>query len=343
MESLISAYGAILQALLTIAAVVTFFVSLAIQRKISRCLDVLDDLQSEKWDNLSPESANKIFKTSLELYKKRFDSVIIPLKQKLSILTLYLLSIITSILLLAVVGEILIVDAISLLNFVEFLIIASFTIVVFILVALLLYDVLSPEKGWFFKLEQPKRVCTAEFLNKNLGISSRSIIEKIGLIRIYGVKEQSRYFVEYTNMLLSPKMNYRVILKSENQEHIIEKDEIPKRFSSNFIVNKSEFPPMFKLTNKWQLWFEIRGEFPSSFSSDIPNFKSLIYVFEENLVNLPFGISVKFNLKAVAYRMPEWKLAETTIPEGWYWASEEWPHITKGMPSCCIDSKDQSD
>jgi len=342
MESLTSIYGAILQALVTIPALVTFFISFAVQKKIELCMEAFDDLQCKNWDKLTHEASSDLFEAAIELYRRRYEHARTPQRAKCAILTLYGMCAFASVLTLAVVGQNLISGGVLPADLYPFYVIAGFYITVIVLLGALLYDAVSPEGAWIFKLDKPEKVCSAEFLSKNLAIPPRAIIEKIGLIQINGVKDEEEhdYFVEFTNSLLRPQMNYRIRLRSEDQELVLKEDAVDWGITSNFMVKRDKFPAIFERDKKWQIWFEIDGVFPISLNTNTPPFKALIYVFEERPHELPFGVYVLFDLKATAYRMSEERFGNVVIPEGWFWASEEWPHITRGMPSCCLGKPD---
>jgi hypothetical protein len=337
MDSLISTYGAILQALLTMPAIVTFFISFSIQRKIERCIDTLENLQEKSWNDITSKEARDFFDSMLELYGRRFESAKLTRKAKFSIMTLYGLCALTSIIILVVIGISVVGEGIPFENLTPYFLVTSLSIGVILALGILLYDVVSPERAWIFKLDQPSSVCSAAYLTAELVIPSRAVIEKLGLIRISGVKEADNYYVEFCNHLLEKSMKYKVILKSRKGEIKVEEGTLPKGFYTNFEVKKDDFPPMFQTKERWQIWFEIEGIFPSSLSGGTPPFKALRYVLEEIAQESPTGIHVLFDLKAIAYRIPKIKYETFAIPEHWSWASDEWPHLTAKVPSCCID------
>lgn len=342
MDSLISIYGAILQALLTIPAILTFFISFSIQRKIERCANILEILQEKNWDAISRKEARDYFDSMLELYGRHFESARLTSKAKFSIIILYLLCALTSIIILVVMGMILIGEGIPFENLTSYFLVMALSIGVIIALGILLCDVISPQRAWIFKLDHPSSVCSAAYLTAKLAIPPRIVIEKIGLIRISGVKEVDQYYVEFCNYLLEKSMKYKVIIKSRNREIKVKEGTLPKGVYTNFVVKRKDFPPMFQTKEKWQIWFEIEGIFPPSLSEGTPPFKALRYVLDEIAQKSPIGIHVLFDLKAVAYQIPKISYATFTIPEHWSWASDEWPHLTAKMPSCCIDKTSDS-
>lgn len=339
-DSLISAYGSILQALLTIAALVNLFISISIQRKIDRCIDVLEDLQGTNWNNMSDEESRGVFDSMIELYTRRYESAKLSVKAKLAILTLYGMCSSVSIMILVRIGVHLIEQALPLESFSWYFLVGSLSVAVMIVLGGFLYDLLSPEGGWIFKLDKPVDVCSAGYLSENLAIHPRVIAEKLGIVRISGVKHKDRYYIEFCNKLLETPMNYKITLKAKRKMLEVEEGSLKRGVSSNFEIKRKDFPPMFQPKTQWQIWMELRGPFPSSFAmnkSKRPNFKALQYVFEEKPIVFPFGVHVIFDLKAVAYRVPEQQYENFVIKEDWAWASDEWSHLTIGKPSCCID------
>ena len=337
-DSLISAYGSILQALLTIAALVNLFVSITVQRKIDRCRKVLEDLQGKNWNDLSYEESEGLFNSILELYKTRYDSAKISIKAKLAILTVYGMCVLASIIILIRIGTHLIEQELALESFWWYCLVGLISVSVMIVLGGFLYDLLSPEGGLIFKLDNLVDVCSAGYLSENLAIQPRVIVEKFGLVEISGVKKKNRYYIEFCNKLLET-MNYKITLKAKRKTFVVEEGSIEKRVFSNFDVKKKDFPPMFQPKTRWQIWIELRGSFPSCLAmheSKRPNFKALQYVFEEKPKPFPFGVHVAFELKAVAYRVPETRYENFVIKELWAWASSEWPHLTVGKPLCCI-------
>ena len=338
-DSLISAYGSILQALLTIAALVNLFISITVQRKIDRCEEVLEDLQGKNWNDLSYEESEGLFSSIIELYTRRYESAKISVKAKLAILTLYGMCVLASVVILVRIGTHLIEQELALESFWWYFLVGLISVSVMIVLGGFLYDLLSPEGGLIFKLDNPVDVCSAGYLSENLAIHPRVIVEKLGLVEISGVQHKNRYYIEFCDRLLESLMNYKITLKAKRKTLVVEEGSVEKGLYSNFEVKKKDFPPMFQPKTRWQIWIELRGPFPSSLAmheSKHPNFKALQYVFEAKPKPFPFGVHITFELKAVAYRVPETQYENFVIKKHWAWASNEWPHLTVGKPSCCI-------
>ena len=231
MDSLISIYEAILQALLTMPAILTFFISFSIQRKIERCSHILEILQEKDWDSISRKEAREYFDSMLKVYRRHFESAKLAWKAKLSIVILYLLCALTSVIILICMGMILIREGIPFENLISYFVVMALSVGVIITLGILLYDVISPQRAWIFKLDHPSSVCSATYLTTKLGIRQRTIIEKIGLIHISGVKDEDEYYVEFCNYLLENSMKYKVIIKSRTHEIKVKEGNLPKGLS----------------------------------------------------------------------------------------------------------------
>ena len=305
-------------------------------------MDILADLQVIKWNNLSHEESKELFDSNIDLYTSRYEAAKVSVKAKLAILALYGMCVLASVIILMRIGAHLIEEALSLESFSWYFLIGTLSIAVMIVLAGFLYDLLSPEGGWIFKLDKPADVCSAGYLSESLAIHPRVIVEKIGILVIDGVKHEDSYFIEFCNKLLETPVNYKITLRAKRKMLEVEEGSLEKGFYWNFEVKKKDFPPMFKSKARWQIWIELTGPFPSSLAMDEskrPNFRALQFVFEERPKFYPFGIHVTFELRAVAYRVPETRYEDFVIKEEWAWASDEWPHLTRGKPSCCIEHK----
>jgi phosphatidylglycerophosphate synthase len=333
-DLLITVYGSLLGSSITILALIGILISLVVERRINRGLDILDEIQEKRWESLLPEESQLVFDSLKRVYKIRYKKAQMGRVWKHGMSLIYILCLAVSILTLFSTAYILETTKTGMIGAFVYSLAAGLLILSLLGFGYLLRDLLSLRKGWIFILNHWEKLGDLDFLgspqieregehkDEGLELDFKTIMVSFGLIRVQAVLRQIKeYYLKIRSPFRDLKAKSEICFETGERTLIAEsrsfEDQNPTK---PIILQEKDCPTIFQGTTPWRLRIELRGPFPDGFCKDKESkilFKGIRYIFQEETREREVGVPINFKLREVAYMKPEETIDDFTWKETW--------------------------
>jgi hypothetical protein len=332
LDLLISVYSSLLEASVTVVALVSILISWVVERKINRAWNVLNRIQEYRWMDLPLETSQNAFERMKQRYRICYKNADLPPKWKIGIMSIYFPCAVAGVLALVIIGYLLPGGSIGHIVASAYILAAVAIMLSLIAFGFILYDLMSLKRGWFFILPDSAQINTLDCLRKKIGLDFKVIL-KLGLITVRTVlNDDGEYCILLYPRFKDLESNFQPILKSKNvQPHRPE----PRSFSKDnkgkgdnkkedgvcIRVTDRDFPPIFQSARKpWVLHVELSEPFredprKKEESEKLP--QKVRYVFQGETKKRKINVLTDLKMIDVAYLKPEEKQNSYTSEEKW--------------------------
>lgn len=282
--------------------------------------------EEKQWEMFAPEESQLAFDFMKRKYKIRYKNAEVPKNLKTAITLIYAPCLVVSAMTLAFIGYMLEVGKIGTIAASVYVLASGLTLVALLVFGYLLWDLMSLETGWLFRLYGSGELNSSGFLRTKLALDFKVIMVRLGVVRVFGVREREECFLEVCNELIDQKTNYEMTLEGGGKRFLVDHGEFERGKCGNGKVKIENFPPMFEEKASWQLRVNLRGPFPDDFCrekdekgtyKETPLFTEIEYAFEGKSKPSQIGAPIDFVMSRVAYKRPAEPHYGLVVRESW--------------------------